>query len=122
MSKNLRECMKKMQLVCANKCPKLKKSVLKEMSKNELYFNALFEIIHNISHNKLKLKPSDKKKLKKFLKYMEKIARKPKSKRSRALLVKQSGGFLPIILPIVASAVTELISYAIRKKSDSNSS
>ena len=113
--------MKKMHIYCDTDCPKLKKSILTEMSQNDCYFNALFEIVHNISKKKLKFKPNEKRKLKKYVKLMEKIIEKPKSKSKRVSAIKQSGGFFPIILPILGTVVAELIGNAIRKKSDSDS-
>ena len=122
MSKNLRNCLGNMKIVCDTKCAKLQKSFLKEMSKRDDFFKALFEIVHNISLKKLKLKPSDKRKLKRHLKIMNKIIAKPKSKVKRSKIINQSGGFITAILPLVVTAVSELISYAISKKSGSHSS
>jgi hypothetical protein len=108
--------MKNLHLVCDTKCKKLQKSILKEMSKNDVYFKALYEIVRNIYLKNIKLKQSDKLKLKKNAKVLNNILSNPKSKRKRSLLVNQSGGFLPFILPLVGTAISELISYAIGKK------
>ena len=113
MSKNLRKCMNKMHLVCDSKCPKLKKSILADMSKDNQYFRALYEIVHNIKLKNIKLTPSEKKKFKKYIKFMEEILKKPKNVRKRRQLVNQSGGFLPIILPILTSVISGLIGNAI---------
>ncbi len=122
MSKNLRNCLRNMKIVCNTKCARLRKSFLKEMSKKDDFFKALFEIVHNISLKKLKLKPSDKRKLKHHMKIMNKIIAKPKSKVKRSKIINQSGGFITAILPLVVTAVSELISYAISKKSGSHTS
>ncbi len=114
MSKNLRKCMKNMHLVCDANCPKIKKSLLKEMSKNGHYFEALFEIVHNINLKNIKLKTAEKKKLKKFVRFMMMVLDKPKSKIKRSSLVNQSGGFLPVVLPILGTVLAEILGNAIR--------
>jgi len=105
-----------MEIFCETKNPKLKNSILNEMSSNDKYFKALHEVVHNISIKNLKLKPSIKRKLKQHLKILDKILCKPKCKRKRAAIVKQSGGFLPILLSLVAPVVAELVSNAFSKK------
>jgi hypothetical protein len=121
MSKNLRNCMKNMDIFCNTKCRKLKKSILKEMSKNDDYFKALFEIVHNISVNKLKIPKKDKRRMKKHIKTLEHILCNPKSRVKRASAVVQSGGFLPIILPILGTVLSGLIGNVISQTSDFNS-
>lgn len=122
MSKNLRNCMKTMHIWCDTKSPKIKKSIIEEMSKKECFFEAVYEIIDNIYLKNLELTPSSLKKLKKYLKVMEKIHQRPQNKVIRKKLVRQTGGFLPIVLPILASVISDLISNAISKTSNSNSS
>jgi hypothetical protein len=117
MSKNLRQCLKTMHLYCGSKCPKTKKSLLNDMSKNDIFFKAIYEIVNNISKNNIKLNSHQSKKLVKHVKIMKKILSKPKSKHTRRLLVKQSGGFLPILLPIVGGAIADLLVNVISKKS-----
>ena len=113
MSKNLRKCMATMHLYCNSDCPKLKRSILSEMSKQDCFFRALFEIINNIHLKNIsldKLKPNEKKKAKKFATIMNKIHNQPRSKVKRRKLVKQTGGFIQFILPVLTSVVSELIS------------
>ena len=122
MSKNLRNCLKNMKFVCDTKCGRLQKSLIKEMSKKDDFFKALYEIVYNISLKKLKLKPNEKRKLKRHINLMDKILERPKSRIKRSKLINQSGGFIQAILPIVGIAISELISYVISKKSDSDPS
>ena len=122
MSNNLRKCLKKLELYCDTDCKKLKMSLLKEISKNDCYYKALHEIIHNICRKKLPIKSDNKKGFKKYIGLMNNVLSKPKSKRTRIKLIKQSGGFWPLIIPIVTSVLTEVIENAIRKKSNVNSS
>ena len=120
MSKNLRDCLNSLKILDETKCCKLKKSILCDLAKNEKYFKAIFEIVLNLSENKLKLNKIEKKKLKKHIKILEKILVNPKCRSKRVLAVKQSGGLLNILLPVVGSLITGLITDVIRKKGDIN--
>ena len=122
MSKNLRKCMRTMHHFCDSNSPKIKKTILKEMSENPCYFDAIHEIINNIYLKNLKIPPSRRTKMKRFLKFFDDIHRQPKSKAKRRKLVIQSGGFIQFILPILATLVTELISNAISKKNNISAS
>ena len=122
MSRNLRKCLKSMHLYCNTKCPKLKKSMINEISTNNSYFKALHEILHNINVKKIKLKASDKRKLKKHVTALEKILSNPKSKARRISAVKQTGGAWPLLLSLAAPLISEVINYAISKANSTNSS
>lgn len=117
MSKNLRKCMKTMQLYCSTEKKHLRDSILNEMSKHECFFDAIHEIVNNLFLKNINVKsltPAQKNKMKKMLPVMLKIRKKPKNKAIRRKLVQQSGGFLPVVLPVLATVVGELISNAIR--------
>ena len=122
MSKNLRKCMRTMHHFCDADSPRIKKTILKEMSENPCYFDAIHEIINNIYLENLKIPPSSRKKVKKFLYILDGIHKHPKSKVKRRKLVIQSGGFIQFILPILGTLITDLISDAISKKSNTGSS
>jgi hypothetical protein len=102
-----------MKIVCGTKNAKLKRSLLKEMSCEDCYFKALHEIVINIANGKLKLGITEKKKLRKKIKYLERILSKPKSRTRRALAVKQSGGFLNVVIPAVITGLSEILRHAI---------
>lgn len=124
MSKNLRKCKKTMHLFCCAENKKLKKSVLEEMSENECFFDAMYEIVNNIYLKNMKLSkltPAQKKQAKKLLPILRKIHKRPKKKIIKRKVILQSGGFINFILPILTTIVSELISDAISKKSDSGS-
>lgn len=122
MSKNLRKCMRTMHHYCDAKSPQLKKTILREMSENDCYFKAVYEIINNIHLKNLEIPPSRRKHMRKYLKFLDEIHKHPKRKTRRKLLVNQSGGFIQFILPILGTVVTDLLIDAFRKKSDTNSS
>lgn len=125
MSLNLRKCMKAMHLFCDAKSKRVKKSILADLSKNDCFFEAIFEIVNNIYlrnvEKNYQMSSLEKKKLKKFVNIFDKILKHPKNKVKKRKLVIQSGGFLPILLPIITSIVTELLKNAIRQKSDTDS-
>ena len=121
MSKNLRKCLRKMHHFCDFKSKNLKKNLLNEMCGDDCFFEAIYEIVNNIKCGCVRV-PRNKKKLFKprHLNVMDKIIKRPKSKAIRKKLVRQSGGFLPYILPIITPIIIELIQNAISKKSDTN--
>ena len=114
--------MKNMHLYCDEKDHRLRRSIMEELSKKNCYFEALFEIVDNFRQENWRLPPSQHRKMKEYIYILDKIYEKPKNKRSRKKLIKQSGGFWPLILPILTSVVTELISDAFSKKSNPDSS
>ncbi len=113
MSKNLRACLSNMNMVCETKNTKVKKSLLNAMSCEDCYFKALFEIVTNISKGNLKLTNIEKKKLRKHIKLMEQILAKPEKEARRALAVKQSGGFLNIVIPALIPVISEILKHAV---------
>ena len=125
MSKNLRKCMKTMHIYCCTESKVLKKSLLCEMSKHQCFFDAIFEIVNNIYLKNLSLKSMtifQKREAKRFASIMNKIHKCPKKKLIRRKLVKQTGGFIQFILPILASVVSSLIQNASSQKGDVSSS
>ena len=107
MTDNLRKCMDKLIFLNSIKDDKLRKSVLLTIS-DDCLFNSLQEIAKNY-HSIIKPKLSIKnKKLmkgkneKNIFSYINK-SKKFKTKISKKKLMLQSGGWLPIIIPTVAS-------------------
>src|SRR5258708_5498172 len=112
MSKNLRQCMKLMNVFYNTKSPKARASILNEMSRHECYFKALFEIIDNIHAGNLVSNKKTKVKLRRCIRFMEAVFKKPKSRRKRAALVKSqraNGFFLSAIIPLLTTVVGKLI-------------
>lgn len=113
MSKNLRTCLKTMELYSKTKSKNLKKSLLHEMSKTECFYKALYEVVNNIYLGNLNFPNKTQKQLKKFIPIMQKIHSQPKTKRKRMKMIKQTGGFISFILPILSSVLAGLVGNAV---------
>ena len=113
MTDNLKECMDKFLFLISIKDEKLRKSVLKTIS-DDCLFKGLQEIAKNYHTT---IKPKLNAKFKKVMKgknekninaFLNK-SKKFKSFKSKKKLMTQSGGWLPFIIPTVASIITSLI-------------
>ena len=108
MSLNLRKCMEKLKMIASIKDANLRKKVLSSTTDDCLY-KALNEIAINIVARKVPLTSKQKKNLRKYQFKIKKLTCKTKNKKKRKQLVVQSGGFLPLLIPAVASVITSLI-------------
>jgi len=108
MSVNLRKCMNKLKMIASIKDEKTRKNVLSKISDDCLY-KALHEIAVNTVAQKVPLSAKLKKSLRKHKIKIKKLSCKTNNKKKRKKLVIQSGGFLPILIPAVASIITSLI-------------
>ena len=108
MSKNLNKCFSKLKFIASVKNDFLRKKLLQSMS-DECLFKALNEIAINYSKGNIKLTSNQKRRMRKHEKLIRKLSRKNNKSSYKKSLIKQSGGFLPIILPAVASILTSLI-------------
>ena len=123
MSRNLRRCMKTMHLYCCTKSKSVKKSILDEMSKENCFFDALYEVINNIHLENFKLKnlvPAQRRKLRKYAEIMHKIHVCPKKKAIRKRLVNQTGGFIQYILPFLVDEIRKIINNAVGKENNTS--
>ena len=102
-----------MELVIETEDKKLKKSLLQEMAFQDCYYKALCEIVRNLDKKKFKLSKSVKNQLRSEVKIIAKILSKPISRAKRASTVKQSGGFLNIVIPALIPFIGKIISDAI---------
>ncbi|RWR98833.1 hypothetical protein B4U79_14110, partial [Dinothrombium tinctorium] len=86
MSENLRKTINALELIAQVKNPKIRKAIMKDLSSNKMLYKALRE--------------GDKKKLKKFRKILFHLSGSKVPTNKRKKLVDQSGGFLPILIPL----------------------
>ena len=75
--------------------------ILKQLKKNKKIVNCMKEVARNLMSGKLNLSAADKRKLNKHSSIVRSLAKGRK--------VEQSGGFLNIALPILASVVSSLL-------------
>lgn len=108
MSKNLNYCIEKLKLISKISDPKLRKKVLLNLY-DECLYKALHEVAVNTVKSKVPLSTKQKKQLIKYKINIQKLACPTKIKNKRKRLVLQSGGFLPILIPAIASILTSLI-------------
>ena len=108
MTNNLNNCIEKLLIISKIKDPNLRKKVLVEVSDDCLY-KALKEIAINTVGNKVPLTKVIKNQLKKYRKNIIDLSKNTQNKIKRKKLVVQSGGFLPILIPAIASIITTLL-------------
>ena len=104
MSKTLKSCFEKLKFIAEVKDAQLRKKLLGEISDNCLA-KALQEICANIENDKIQLNKSQKRKIRKFKSVIKKLSKPILNKKLKLNLIKQTGGFLPIILPALGTAL-----------------
>jgi hypothetical protein len=110
MSRSLQHCLKHLELISNIKNSRLRKAVLHDISVNECYFIAIREMLLNALRGNVRLSPAHKSKLRRHKKAINTFTT-PKakySKKKKANLVKQSGGFLPFLIPAVIGTLLAL--------------
>lgn len=109
MSQNLHNCFYKLFVIANIKDKRIRNELLAKIScKNDIY-SALSEIAKNVVAKNVPLTRSQKIKLKKYKKKIIALSCDTKDKKIRQNRVVQSGGFLNILLPAVASVIGPLL-------------
>jgi hypothetical protein len=86
---------------------KVRTNIIKGLSKEHIL--CICECILNILNGNIELDNNDKERIKRFRKYLRKLVKKGQSLRKRKqILVQKGGSFLPLLLPIIVSAVSSL--------------
>ena len=101
--------MGKLKIIARIRDLRMRKKILSEIADKCLY-KALNEIAVNTVSKKVPLNRATKIKLRKYKTQIKALTRRTKSRRSQKKLVIQSGGFLPILIPAVASILGSIIS------------
>ena len=110
MSKNLLSWINHLKVIASIRDTRKRNARLKTFSDNMSFFDALKEIAANTINMNLPLRLHQKKKLRRYSKTIRELAeKKKKSKIKKKKLAEQSGGFLPILIPLVASVLGEVI-------------
>lgn len=91
---------------------KLQKQLLKEFCNDPSFLFAIVEIAINTVRKRVPLTQDQLNKLRPHIKLIRKIALESehtfKKRSTREKIVQQSGGFLPILIPTIASILTEV--------------
>jgi hypothetical protein len=109
MSDNLKKCLNELKLAMQYKHKPTRNAILKFLSNKKCIYNALREISMNILNKQIKLKNHHIRKLNPHVKTIKALGKGVKHRRTQQKLVLQSGGFLPWLLPLVASAIPAVI-------------
>jgi hypothetical protein len=124
MSRNLKECIKELELVGSFKDGRMRKALLTRLAKKKCIYLALQEIAQNIINKNVRLSKNNYKALSKHRKLIRSLAAGKGKKHLKQRMIRQSGGFitaaLPLILPLLGAVAKPLIN-AVFKKGDSRS-
>ena len=101
--------MKELQIAMKYKHKPTRDAILEYLSNRKCVYKALQEISLNILNNQIKLNKNQIQRLNSYVKTIKRLKCGVKTKKVREKLVKQSGGFLPWLLPIVATAISSLL-------------
>ena len=109
MSSNLQKNLKLLQLLSNTRNSTTRKAILKDLCDKKMFFSALKEICKNTLAGNVKMSKYRKNKLRKYKKVIKGIGTTKVTSPKTRMLVKQSGGFLPILVPAVISILTQLL-------------
>ena len=87
----------------------IRKAILKKLSEDPSFLKALREIAKNTVRRKINLSSAEVKKLQKHKRLIASIAKTKNSIDKRRKLAVKSGGFLPILIPLIATIIGEVI-------------
>lgn len=103
MSSSLKNYITQLQFIAKIKNRKVRDGILRQWSDDDQFFKVLKEIVENAMKKNLPLKANQKKSLRKYKSTLIQFINPKIPKRKRKQLVSQSGGFLPMLIPAVAS-------------------
>lgn len=89
---------------------KARKLLLSEFSDDPKFCKAVREIVRNTIKKNIRLSDRDKIKLKRYKKVILALAKRKSHEKTKALMQQSGTGiFLPIVIPLVASVLGELL-------------
>ena len=107
--------MEKLKIIAKIRDSRLRKKILSEIADQCLY-KALNEIAVNTVSSRVPLNRHTKINLRKYKTHLNALANKTTDRRLQKKLVVQSGGFLPILIPAIASVLGTVLTQVKRKK------
>lgn len=87
---------------------KTKRDLLIDYASNQ-DIKAIAEIIYNLLQGSIPLTSYQKRTLTKYQSTLRAIAKKSATKKSKKAILKQNGGFLPILLPLAISVLKNIL-------------
>jgi hypothetical protein len=107
MSANLKKNLPRLQAVCDVKSPELRHALIKDYCRDDCFCRAVTEVARNTVKRNL---PLDAKAINRLRRHKKAILDfVPKlGQAKRRELAAQSGGFLPVVVPILASLIGEI--------------
>lgn len=109
MSANLTKCFYKLYIIANIKDKRIRDELLAKSACNNEIYSALSEIAKNVVAKNVPLTKAQKTKLKKYKRKIIALSCDTKDKKLRKRRVVQSGGFLNILLPAVASVLGPML-------------
>jgi len=109
MSANLKQHWKLLESIARNKHCGSRKTQLKHAAEDESFHKCMREICHNVVKRKVPLALKDVKRLYKYKKPINEIAKK-KTRQRRKHIIQGGAGFLPILIPIISSLLASVLS------------
>lgn len=106
MSQNLQNCINELQLVAKMKSRAAQKKLLKQLAKENCFYNAIKEIAVNVADSNIPLNADLKKKIRKHRHIIRELAKRSKRKNIKAVI--QSGGALSLLIPLVTALLSTL--------------
>jgi len=107
MSDNLKKVIQTLYMVAKVRGKKKPEALLRRMSKDPNIYLALQEIAYKTLNKNIKLTLSHHKRLRGYKRLLEELANGIKAKYKKRAVV-QSGGFLPVLIPLVLSILNGL--------------
>ena len=108
MSENLRSCLKQLEIAFKLRDEPKKRIILKFLLTQNSFHKALKEICKNIMLNNIELNSIQKGKIKKYAKIVTQLGNGIKERRKRQEMIRQTGGFLPWLVPIIITLLQTL--------------
>lgn len=87
---------------------KIQRKVLRQLCKEKLFKNCICEIVDNTVKENINFSDRDKKRINREAKVIRAVQKKKRN-------FEQTGGFLNIVVPLLATVVGELISSKLKK-------
>lgn len=108
-SANLKKCLDELKTVSQISNKDKQRKMLVKLSKNNCFYEAIREASVNTLAGNVPIDEKTKRKLSKHASVMKLYKRKRTQAKSKTKLISQSGGFLGVLIPILASVLAETV-------------